>query len=438
MGVYNNDPLFTAIITNDQEEIKRLKEQGAVLSDNVKNMLSIKRFDLWDRDADRHEIDSDFQCAVRPMSAGEFIKTIRALRKEIALPLFFMPAIRGYIKNIMYEDGVWECVLDCFDHKMNKAKTMREIIKQNRADLLALCAKHGWLKQPKKRDEVIEFANANGKTECEAFLLDFKNRTADLAAEREKADKEAERLMNAAPDSVMAMKQLWSFKKQEDGTLVITGYKGTRTEVIVPERIGKNVVTAIGDSAFCPFAPRITPEIKSVREAITRITLPDTVREIGHGTFWSCKSLVSVNIPEGVERIRQNTFAECHNLKKITIPSSIKAIDRRAFFGCDSLKLIELREGVEKIGESAFAMCRALRVLVLPASLKHIWGVVANIHSNEFTGVVAPRGSFAESYCKEKNIPCAEKYVEVDRGSSKEEYCKNHKIPYIYKEDTDE
>ena len=439
MPQFKDDPLFTAVLSNDTEQIERLKSRGAVLSDEVKSTLSINRPNALQNGDALWAITCDFQCAVRPMSAEDFIKTIRALRDEIGAPLFFMPAIWTDIKKIMFEDGVWECVLDCFDNKMNKARTMRDIIKRDRADILAICAKHGWLSQPKKRDEMIEFASANGKTECAAFLLDFKSRTADLAAERTKAEKKLERELNAAPDSVTALKQIWSFKKREDGTLVITGYKGDRTEVVIPERIGKNVVTAIGDHAFCPFAPRVTVEIRLVREAITKITLPETVRYIESAAFWGCKSLVSVNIPDGVEKIRDNTFADCSVLERITIPSTVKVIERRAIYGCTALRFLVIPEGVELIDANAFSECDALITLVLPGSLKMIGNsiVSAGGTTGKWLGVVAPSGSLAEKYFANKGLTAAEKPAEVKPYSRAEEYCIRKKIPYIYKEDND-
>ncbi len=262
---------------------------------------------------------------------------------------------------------------------------------------------------------MIEYSTANGKTECIAFLLDFKNHTADLASERVKAEKKLERELNAAPDSVTALKQIWSYKKQDDGSLMITGYKGGRTEVIVPEKIGKDTVTVIGDHAFCPFAARIKPEVKEVRKAITSITLPNTVRSIGNAAFWDCESLISVNIPEGVDKIGENTFAECGKLENIIIPKSVRSIERRAFFQCDSLKFIEVPEGVEVIGVNAFLMCDSLITLVLPGSLKSIGNSIIGWGRKPvgFMGIVVPRGSFAE------------------------EYCKRHDLPYVYKEDKD-
>ena len=147
----------------------------------------------------------------------------------------------------------------------------------------------------------------------------------------------------------------------------------------VPEKIGKDTVIAIGGHAFCPFAARIKPEAKDIREAITKITLPDTIRSIGRAAFWDCKSLISVNIPDGVTEIGENTFAECHKLEKLIIPSSVRTVDRRAFYWCDSLKFLEIPKGVEVIGDNAFSLCAALTAVV-------------------------ERGSYAEKYCKENGI----------------------------------
>lgn len=405
MSQYTKDPLFTAILSGSEKKIERLKSRGAALSEEVKNTLSINRLSAPKNKEAFWAVTSDFQCAVREMSAADFVKAIRALRGEIGETLFFMSAIWSDIKWIMFKDGVWECVLDCFDHRMNKSQTMREIIEEDRADILAICAKHGWLSQPRKRDEMIEYAAANGKLECSAFLLDFKNRTADIAAERAKAEKKAERELNAAPDSVTALKQIWNYKKQEDGTLIITGYKGTRTEIIVPERIGKDTVTAIGDKAFSPWSSRIKPEVKDVRKAITKVVLPDTVRLIECNAFGDCTALVSVNIPDGVTKIGHDAFMVCYKLENIIIPKSVRTIESYAFGFCHSIKFIEIPEGVEEIGEYAFAYCSALTTLVLPGSLKSIGSVIVSTGYGSLIGVAVPRGSFAEEYCKSRDIP---------------------------------
>ncbi len=187
--------------------------------------------------------------------------------------------------------------------KMNKGKLMKGFIDSGNVPCLELAAENGWLKLPKKRDEMIQYATENGKTECAAYLLEFKNRTANLAAERAKAEKKLERELNADPNSVTELKKKWNFRKNDNGTLVITGYKGSGTVLAVPAEIGGAKVTEIGDWALSPHAPRIKEPARELRKTITKITLPEGLKKIGESAFCDLISLESVNIPESVRSI---------------------------------------------------------------------------------------------------------------------------------------
>lgn len=257
-----------------------------------------------------------------------------------------------------YDPLFFETLLKFYnDKQMRKQMTMKEIIDKNSVVLLALCAEYGWLKLPRIRDAIIAYSQEKNATECTAFLLDFKNKNFDLEAERARAEKKTERALNADPSSVTELKKIWGFRKGRNGTLVITSYKGTRLEIVVPEKIGNDIVVQIDKSAFCPFSRRVTPEAREARKNLTKITLPKTVRAIGKGAFWACEWLVSVNIPEGVGVIWENTFAECYSLERLVIPKSVRYIESRAFYACRRLTLI------------------------------------------------VERGSYAEEYCKERNLP---------------------------------
>lgn len=220
-----------------------------------------------------------------------------------------------------YRLSVRECGLNFFNkHTINKIKLLRYLIDNDAADCLAELENYGWFKAPKKRDELIRYASEHGSRECAAWLLEYKNRTADIAAEREKAEKKMQRELNAAPDSVSELKKLWRYEKREDGTLIITGYKGSREEIVVPERIGKSPVTAIGEYAFSPNAPRLTEEQTLVRCRITKITVPSAVRTIGKyafggegavkGNFNAFSLLAEVILPEGLEIFADKKSAE--------------------------------------------------------------------------------------------------------------------------------
>ncbi len=446
MAEYAEDKLFTALLHNDKRAVKEMKESEVRLSDIVVYSLTAYKDKVPLENKEDMETVSRILytfCVVmqklQKSDEGSFVEMARSFREELDKPMLYFKSVFGsnvpkYIKST----SLLKCIIDCFDtSQINKKKLMEFFIDSDRTDLLKVCLDNGWLSQPKKRDELIGYANAKERPECTTLLLDFKNRTADLEKERIKEEKKEQRSLNAAPDSVTALKDLWSFKKREDGSIIITGYKGLRTEIVVPEKIGKNTVTAIDDSAFCPFARRVTPEAARVREAITSITLPDTVNAIGRGAFWNCKSLESVNIPEGVERIRENAFAECHSLKKIVIPNTVKAIDRRAFYYCDSLRFIEIPEGTETLGDAVFAHCHELMAVVLPQSVKNIGHHIVDMGNKDpkLTGIIVSEGSFAEKYCERNGILFDHRLTEVEPDSNSEEYCKRNNKPYIYKED---
>lgn len=185
-----------------------------------------------------------------------------------------------------YRLAVREFGLEFLDrYTQDKAGLMRYLINNDAADCLAELENYGWFKAPKRRDELIQYASEKGKTECAAWLLEYKNRTADLAAERAKAERKMERALNAALDPVIELKKTWWHKMRGDGSVIITGYKGNLTEITVPEKIGEFPVTAIGEYAFSPNAPRLTGKQARARCRITKITVPPGVRSIGENAF---------------------------------------------------------------------------------------------------------------------------------------------------------
>ena len=81
---------------------------------------------------------------------------------------------------------------------------------------------------------------------------------------------------------------------QEDGSIGISGYTGSETDLVIPAEIGGDSVTGIGLIAF-----RDCIGLKSV-------VLPDTVTYIGDGAFGGCTNLSSVTIPDSVTSIDQH------------------------------------------------------------------------------------------------------------------------------------
>lgn len=116
----------------------------------------------------------------------------------------------------------------------------------------------------------------------------------------------------------------------------IKKYKGTATDVVIPEKINGK-----------------------------------TVRIIGKGAFGK-KKLSSVVIPEGVETIGQGAFIN-NLLTTIKLPSTVKKIDSMAFTLNKSLSKVELNEGLEFIGQKAFMNDSSLTgEITIPSTVKTV------------------------------------------------------------------
>lgn len=340
-----DEMLYYAIFSRDDFIVSELKKLGVTLSETRLNYITnggaITDGYWYEWTAMMDKLPDEDYLPVMEMIAAEldgkkFHCTGRVY--EITKPRFAdMQALEFFRDNFKTA-------------KLNKTDVIRGLIDYNAVNSLLVIEKLGWLDDPKRRDEMIEYAqNQQNRVECVAWLLDFKNRTADFAAEHEKAEKKMMAELNASPTSVAVMKKTWGYKKQKDGTLIITSYKGTSTDVRVPERIGKSTVTAIGNGAFAGSCgkcggivgnPYSTREHQTAHRAITKITLPESITFIDTGAFGDMLSLVEINIPEAVTEIGKAAFFDCVALSKIVIPKTVKRIGEYAFRNCGKLTAV--------------------------------------------------------------------------------------------------
>lgn len=112
----------------------------------------------------------------------------------------------------------------------------------------------------------------------------------------------------------------------------------------------------------------IAPYLKKIKVSTNRLHL----KEIEISAFTECKSLESIEIPDGITRIGDYAFEGCKSLKNITIPNSVDSIGYEAFCGCGSLTSIEIPDSVRIIERSAFAGCRSLKNIKISNSITKI------------------------------------------------------------------
>lgn len=201
----------------------------------------------------------------------------------------------------------------------------------------------------------------------------------------------------------------------DETTGTITGYDGIDTVVVIPSKINGITVETIGHFAF-------------QNSAVTSVTIPASVTEIGSNAFAGCTNLTSVHyagdwsnltIQSGNPAVQDaanaplfdfeftpdNTAVIVTNYKyngaaadvtipsrykgkpvttighaaffnsavtSVTIPDSVTLIDDNAFGFCSQLTNISIPNSVTYIGFSAFAHCTSLKSITLPSSLSSI------------------------------------------------------------------
>ncbi|MBQ3288996.1 MAG: leucine-rich repeat protein [Kiritimatiellae bacterium] len=133
---------------------------------------------------------------------------------------------------------------------------------------------------------------------------------------------------------------------------------------------------------------------------MARVTIPNSVRQIGLKAFGTCGTLSDVAIADGVEIIGEDAFYNCSNLVNVVVPNSVTNIGRFAFSCCRGLQSITLpfigsRRGNNGTEESVFG---------------HLFGVTAY---EGLTNVVQSYKYGENTVTVSRYIPSSLKRVEI-------------------------
>lgn len=128
-------------------------------------------------------------------------------------------------------------------------------------------------------------------------------------------------------------------------------------------------------------------------EALTSLTIGDSVTCINDYAFDNCPNLTSINIPDGVTSIGSYAFRDCTSIISLTLPESITAFNERPFQNCSgeltvncnlpdgfldspfygsSFSNITIGENVTRIGDYGFNECPMLTSVILPEGMLSI------------------------------------------------------------------
>lgn len=287
-----------------------------------------------------------------------------------------------HIRPVLCSSEAFEWIVentDILDHA-SKRQMMYTLVDLGNAQGLVYAFEHKWVRGTADFQFVMEYAQSlpSVSAEINAVLLAESKK---LFQARKRGTKDLE-LKNGT--TVAELGKLWSYRVNADDTLTITSYKGTDTNVVVPEKIGRRTVTAIDRGAFDPQNQRVTERRRKARAGIVSVEIPGTVRSIEPSTFsahmdpWhgnkpiaSHPVLERVILHEGTVGIGAEAFFGCTGLEEINFPSTLTMVDPYAFAECTSLtEAIFTSQSEIDIEEGAFFACSSLVNVQVPESTR--------------------------------------------------------------------
>lgn len=171
--------------------------------------------------------------------------------------------------------------------------------------------------------------------------------------------------------------------------------------------------------------------------SLNSMALPESVDNIGDLAFYDCglsEPLYNSHIfayfpdgyaseyviPDGIEKIASDAFAECNSLFSITMPNSVTSIGFDAFGFCRNLETVDMGNSVTYIGSDAFISCESLASINFPNSVTFV-GDAAFMGTdwpepiyNEHVFAYYPESDTASSYIIPEGIEQVAGYAFID------------------------
>lgn len=225
----------------------------------------------------------------------------------------------------------------------------------------------------------------------------------------------------------------------------IVAWPGAKGDIEIPES-----VTEISERAFAGASGlnsiKLPNSLNNIGEYafyncsnLSSVKLPQNLTMINDGVFSSCSSLESIEIPESVTEIGENAFRGCSSLKNVTIPKNLTRIHVYAFEGCSSLSRVEILGNETNIGATVFWHCTNLSTIEVPVD--HLYHISENgcLYNKDQTRIISWPVAKGEVKISEK-VTYISDYAFSDRqnlviygkrGSYAEAYAKEYNIPFV-------
>ena len=136
-------------------------------------------------------------------------------------------------------------------------------------------------------------------------------------------------VFNILPKSLANSNGDYTYDVRDDGTIKITKYNGSASNLNIPSTIDGKQVSYIGSDSF------------RGNKYLNSVTIPDSVKVIQPRAFAECSNLSTLKFGKNVEKIYDYVFYQT-NITEITLPEKLNYISGIAFLGNCVIKNINV------------------------------------------------------------------------------------------------
>lgn len=136
-------------------------------------------------------------------------------------------------------------------------------------------------------------------------------------------------VFNILPKSLANSNGDYTYDVRDDGTIEITKYNGSASNLNIPSTIDGKQVSYIGSDSF------------RGNKYLNSVTIPDSVKVIQSRAFAECSNLSTLKFGKNVEKIYDYVFFQT-NITEITLPEKLNHISGIAFLGNFVIKNINV------------------------------------------------------------------------------------------------
>ena len=228
-------------------------------------------------------------------------------------------------------------------------------------------------------------------------ILEKRDYSLEVAEAERKKKEDKEKALSIDPKyKKAAIKKLWDFDLLEDGTYILTRYKGKDKIVTIPAFIDDIPVKEVADICNI-YKNGLRESRRNELFEITEVIIEEGITKVGNNAFSGCKGLKKVTLPHSINNIGDYAFRDCVELQDINLNTEIANIGSGALYKCFKLKdergfiiyketlfgydgseeTVIIPEGITVISSGAFVLeyfssRKGIRKIVVPDTVKRI------------------------------------------------------------------